>query len=83
MFIDDFEKYILKEKQAASNTVNAYIKDLEHFEEFMLARGSRDLADVSNADIVAYVMELKKEEKSKSTVNRKRKRRFTVRFCGI
>ncbi|MBQ4467294.1 MAG: tyrosine recombinase XerD [Firmicutes bacterium] len=71
MFIDDFEKYILKEKQAAQNTVNAYIKDLEHFEAFVLERGAKDLTDVSNTDIVSYVMEMKKEDKSRSTVNRK------------
>ncbi|MCR4710542.1 MAG: tyrosine recombinase [Clostridiales bacterium] len=71
MFIDDFEKYILKEKQAAQNTVNAYIKDLEHFETFVLERGAKDLTDVSNTDIVSYVMEMKKEDKSRSTVNRK------------
>ena len=71
MFIDDFEKYILKEKQAAQNTVNAYIKDMEHFEAFVLERGAKDLTDVSNTDIVSYVMEMKKEDKSRSTVNRK------------
>ena len=71
MFIDDFEKYILKEKQAAQNTVNAYIKDLEHFEAFVLERGAKDLTDVSNTDIVSYVMEMKKEDKSRSTANRK------------
>ena len=71
MFIDDFEKYILKEKQAAQNTVNAYRKDLEHFEAFVLERGAKDLTDVSNTDIVSYVMEMKKEDKSRSTVNRK------------
>ena len=71
MLIDAFEKYILKEKNAAQNTVNAYIKDLEHFEEFLKVRGVRDLTDAANSDIVAYVMELKKEDKSRSTVNRK------------
>ena len=71
LLIDAFEKYILKEKNAAENTVNAYIKDLEHFGEFIKGRGIRELTDVSNADIVAYLMELKKEDKSRSTVNRK------------
>ena len=71
LLIDSFEKYIMREKNAAENTVNAYIKDLEHFEVFIKERGIRDLADVSNADIVAYLMELKKEDKSRSTVNRK------------
>ncbi len=71
LLIDSFEKYIMREKNAAENTVNAYIKDLEHFEVFIKERGIRDLTDVSNADIVAYLMELKKEDKSRSTVNRK------------
>ncbi len=71
MLIDSFEKYIMREKNAAENTVNAYIKDLEHFEVFIKERGIRDLTDVSNADILAYLMELKKEDKSRSTVNRK------------
>ena len=71
MLIDDFEKYILKDKNARENTVNAYVKDLEHFRDFMEERGVSDLRDVSNSDIVSYLMELKKEGKSKSTVNRK------------
>ena len=71
MYIDDFEKFLTKEKQASENTVNAYIKDLEHFEDFVVSRGISDITDVSNSDIVAYLMELKKQGRSKSTVNRR------------
>lgn len=71
MYINDFEKFLIREKQASDNTVNAYIKDLEHFEDFVVSRGIDRITDVSNSDIVAYLMELKKQGRSKSTVNRR------------
>ena len=63
MYINDFEKFLIREKQASDNTVNAYMKDLEHFEDFVVSRGIDRITDVSNSDIVAYLME--------STLNRK------------
>ncbi len=71
MYINDFEKFLIKEKHASDNTVNAYMKDLEHFEDFVVSRGIDRITDVSNSDIVAYLMELKKQGRSKSTVNRR------------
>ena len=71
MYINDFEKFLIREKQASDNTVNAYMKDLEHFEDFVVSRGIDRITDVSNSDIVAYLMELKKQGRSKSPVNRR------------
>jgi integrase/recombinase XerD len=71
LYINDFEKFLIREKQASDNTVNAYMKDLEHFEDFVVSRGIDRITDVSNSDIVAYLMELKKQGRSKSTVNRR------------
>ena len=71
MYINDFEKFLIREKHASDNTVNAYMKDLEHFEDFVVSRGIDRITDVSNSDIVAYLMELKKQGRSKSTVNRR------------
>jgi len=71
LYINDFEKFLIKEKHASDNTVNAYMKDLEHFEDFVVSRGIDRITDVSNSDIVAYLMELKKQGRSKSTVNRR------------
>ena len=71
MYIEDFEKFLIREKHASDNTVNAYMKDLEHFEGFVMSRGISGVTDVSNSDIVAYLMELKKQGRSKSTVNRR------------
>lgn len=71
LYINDFEKFLIREKHASDNTVNAYMKDLEHFEDFVMSRGIARITDVSNSDIVAYLMELKKQGRSKSTVNRR------------
>ena len=71
LYIEDFEKFLIREKHASDNTVNAYMKDLEHFEDFVMSRGISGVTDVSNSDIVAYLMELKKQGRSKSTVNRR------------
>lgn len=65
-----FEKYLREEKHAADNTANAYMRDIVSFEEFLEDRGA-DLRSASNADVVAFLMQLKQEGKSKSTVNRK------------
>ena len=69
--VNDFETFLIKEKHASENTVNAYMKDLEHFRDFIVSRSIDRLSDVSNSDIVAYLMELKKQGRSKSTVNRR------------
>ena len=71
MYIEDFEKFLIREKHASDNTVNAYMKDLEHFEDFVVSRGIARITDVANSDIVAYLIELKKQGRSKSTVNRR------------
>lgn len=66
-----FVTYLTEEKRAASNTAQAYCRDVQHFGDFLNERGVEDFADASNADIVAYLMELKGEGRSKSTINRK------------
>lgn len=68
---DLFLIYLKEEKRAAENTSNAYIRDVEQFEKFLAERGVEDSKDASNADIVAFLMELKAKGSSKSTVNRK------------
>ncbi len=71
MFIEDFEKYLREERGLSDNTVTAYLSDIDHFERFLLSQGVRDLSEAGGPHIVAYLVELKKSDKSKSTVNRK------------
>lgn len=71
MHKDLFLVYLNTEKKSSSNTALAYCADVEHFEVFLANRGISDLEGASNADLVAYLMELKMQGRSKSTVNRK------------
>ena len=66
-----FLLYLNTDKKAAQNTAGAYCRDIEHFETFLALRQITTLESASNADIVAYLMELKLQGRSKSTVNRK------------
>lgn len=68
---DLFLIYLNEEKKAAENTSSAYIRDVLQFEDFIKERGVSDSFDASNADVVAFLMDLKSKGSSKSTVNRK------------
>lgn len=71
MGIIDFIKYLEQEKKTSKNTVEAYKRDIAAFESFLAERGILGLSDASNADVAAYMMELKDGGKSKATMNRK------------
>ncbi len=68
---DLFLIYLNEEKKTAENTSSAYIRDVLQFEGFIDGRGVKDSLDATNADVVAFLMDLKGKGSSKSTVNRK------------
>ena len=68
---DLFLIYLKEEKKAAENTSSAYVRDVMQFEEFLAQRGVEDSMEASNADVVAFLMDLNVKGSSKSTVNRK------------
>ena len=71
MSIDRYEDYLKNERKMSANTVQAYLRDIRHFADFTGSRGLGDVAEASNADVVAYLMNLKTAGRSRSTVNRK------------
>ena len=71
MIVDKFADYLEKEKRVSENTIEAYVRDIYHFSDFVAMRKINDLKDVTNTEVVAYLMMLKNENKSKSTLNRK------------
>ena len=68
---EQFRDYLTTEKKAAHNTANAYVRDVKHFEEFLSLRGTDSLCGAINADVIAYLLELKNQDRRKSTINRK------------
>ncbi|MCQ2555608.1 MAG: tyrosine recombinase [Clostridia bacterium] len=66
-----YEEYLKKEKKLSENSCLAYIRDLNQFEAYVNGRGIIHLNEVSNADVVSYVMSMKQQDMSKSTINRR------------
>ena len=64
----DFTKYLKKEKGASENTVIAYVRDIKAFNRFMEKEG-RTIDDANKTDVLAYILDLNKEGKSKATAN--------------
>lgn len=71
MEIDIFLNFIKNTKKVSDNTIIAYRQDLVAFEKFIKDRGANNLLEVSNTQVVAYLMDLKSSGKSKATANRK------------
>ena len=71
MGIVEFITYLEEEKKSSSNTKEAYRRDISAFECFLRERGIFKAEEASNADVAAYMMELKNDGKSKATTNRK------------
>lgn len=69
--LKDFSNYLAEEKKVSANTIEAYLRDVRCFYGFVRERGVEEMSDVSNSEILSYMVNLKKEGKSKSTLNRK------------
>lgn len=69
--MEDFIRYLEKEKRASRNTVDAYRRDIEGFKDYINEKSERTLDEVTKTDVIGYVMFLNDENTSKSTVARK------------
>lgn len=69
--LPEFKQYLKEEKNMAKNSLEAYERDILNFLHFLEGKGIREMRDVTNTDIVSYVLKLKNEGKSGSTVNRR------------
>jgi integrase/recombinase XerD len=69
--LSKFNDYLREEKGMADNSCLAYCQDLQDFARFIQSRGIDRLEDTSNSEVIAYLLQLKSEGKSKATVNRK------------
>lgn len=71
MIEESYMEYLTEEKKMSDNTKQAYLRDLKNFQTFILKRGLSGYEEASNAEIVAWLVELKASGRSKATVNRK------------
>ena len=69
--MESFIEYLKNSKNKAENTLVAYKRDIQAFENFMKGRGNKSLMQCKESDAVAYILELNNASKSKATINRK------------
>ena len=71
MYIDKYLSYLKNDKKMATNSLEAYGRDIRDFEQFIQSRGTGSVLDATSTDVVAYLNKLKAAGRSPSTVNRK------------
>ena len=70
-YIDDFLNYLQDEKKTLPNTIEAYKRDVVDFVHMAENKNISDIRDISNTEVVSYLIKLKTEGKSPATVNRR------------
>lgn len=68
--LQEFENYLLNEKQASKNTFLSYIRDLTQFEQRLSDEYSSDLLHATEEQVDEYLQELEKIGKATTTVMR-------------
>lgn len=68
--MNDYLEYLKNEQNKAENTLLAYRRDLNGFVNFLEERGGKQLRDCTESDATAYMLDLDKNQKSRSTINR-------------
>lgn len=71
MYTDRFIDYLKNDKKASVNTIEAYRRDIEGFMKYMASNGMADPAAAVSTDITGYMLKLRADGKSASTINRK------------
>ncbi|MDR0853028.1 MAG: tyrosine recombinase [Clostridiales Family XIII bacterium] len=70
-YLQEFEEYLTNIRKLSTNSISAYLRDLPDFKAFLEQREGTSLTSASNADIAAYLLKLRGQELSTSTINRK------------
>lgn len=65
-----YENYLTKVKQASSNTVSSYIRDIRQFSGWLHDREGIDVMDATQQNISAYLAQLESDGRSGATVSR-------------
>ena len=65
-----YENYLSKVKQASSNTVSSYMRDIRQFSEWLRAEEDLDVVDAQQVNISDYLNHLTQEGRSGATVSR-------------
>ena len=68
--IHAYENYLSKVKQASTNTVSSYMRDIRQFAEWLQRRENMDVLGASQVNISDYLSDLQAQGKSGATASR-------------
>lgn len=68
--IKAYENYLTKVKQASSNTISSYMRDIRHFAQWLQMYAGTDVLDATQLSITEYLKRLSDEGRSAATVSR-------------
>lgn len=68
--INAYENYLTKVKQASTNTVFSYLRDIRQFSAWLQIQENRDVVDATQLNISDYLSHLQQEGRSGATVSR-------------
>lgn len=69
-FIQAYENYLSKVKQASANTVSSYIRDIRQFSQWLQSTHQTDIVDATQVNISDYLKYLETDGRSAATVSR-------------
>ena len=83
-YLSEYLEFLEVEKGLSDNTVEAYRNDLTSFLDFCCQRGANEIDEIDRSDINAYILKLRDEKYSPSSVVRKiaSMRGFFKWFCA-
>ncbi len=70
IILNKYIDYIRNEKELTSNTLEAYIRDIVQFKEYLNKNNVRDSTTVNKTIVITYLMQLQKDGKATSTISR-------------
>ena len=68
--IHAYENYLTKVKQASSNTISSYMRDIRQFAEWLRQNEDLDVVEASQLNISGYLSHLESDGRSGATVSR-------------
>jgi len=68
--VGDYLEYIKNEKKLTENTLEAYIRDIMQFKEYLQENKITSFKETTKTTVITYLMSLQKKGKSTSTISR-------------
>ena len=68
--IGAYENYLTKVKQASTNTISSYMRDIRQFSDWLMHNEELNVVDASQLNINRYLAHLEEDSRSSATISR-------------